>query len=134
MIATKRCAVCKTIRPRVDFHKKSENRDGLDGRCRPCKNAQERVRRERSPEQFKAKARRRNRRVPNRQMGRAECLAYHAVRNAIKRGDLVRPTSCPDCGTTSSPIYAHHEDYGKPLDVRWMCARCHKRYHAGLVA
>ena len=40
---------------------------------------------------------------------------------AILRGDLLRQP-CEVCGETR--VDAHHEDYSKPLEVRWLC-RCH---------
>ena len=55
----------------------------------------------------------------------ARVLVYHAV----KRGDLVRPTSCPKCGSSDRRIDAHHRDYSKPLEVEWSCSRCHGREH-----
>lgn len=59
--------------------------------------------------------------------------AYRLVRNAIKRGELVRPSACQRCGCVPAPtsdgraaIQAHHHDYDKPLDVEWICAKCHR--------
>lgn len=56
----------------------------------------------------------------------------HAARQAIKRevaaGRMVRPSVCSECGT-SGRIDAHHPDYGKPLDVEWLCKRCHANRH-----
>lgn len=53
--------------------------------------------------------------------------ARRMVRQAIKKGTLVRPLVCEDCGGTSKHvIQAHHEDYDKPLDVRWLCTTCHR--------
>ena len=49
--------------------------------------------------------------------------AHNAVRNAIETGRLVRQP-CEVCGTV--PAEAHHDDYGKPLDVRWLCKIHHE--------
>ncbi len=46
---------------------------------------------------------------------------------ALKRG-LVQKGNCELCGVVS-PIEAHHEDYARPLDVRWLCASCHRELH-----
>ena len=48
---------------------------------------------------------------------------------AVKRGDVVRQDVCEECGDDSSRIEGHHDDYGKPLSVRWLCRRCHYRWH-----
>ncbi len=51
--------------------------------------------------------------------------ARHLVRQAIIKGDLVRPETCEnDCGAVTRPQAAHH-DYDRPLDVRWLCHACH---------
>jgi hypothetical protein len=60
--------------------------------------------------------------------------AYRHVRNAIKSGLLMRPDICSKCGDKPalasdgrSRIHAHHHDYNRPLDVEWLCAKCHRK-------
>ncbi len=48
--------------------------------------------------------------------------AHSAVYSAIKAGKLVRGR-CEVCGALK--VHAHHDDYSKPLDVNWLCARHH---------
>lgn len=52
--------------------------------------------------------------------------AHAAVYEAVRSGRLVR-LNCEQCGKTNSQ--AHHDDYSKPLDVRWLCAECHETEH-----
>ncbi len=47
---------------------------------------------------------------------------------AIKTGKLVREP-CEVCGAEKTE--GHHDDYSKPLAVRWLCKRCHGRVHRG---
>jgi hypothetical protein len=54
--------------------------------------------------------------------------AHAAVYNALRRGDLVRPTVCSRCFKLCKP-QAHHPDYSKPLDVAWLCKQCHTLMH-----
>lgn len=53
--------------------------------------------------------------------------ARRAVAAAIKRGALVRPAICSKCGGKETFIEAHHNDYSKPLDVEWLCRKCHQK-------
>lgn len=59
--------------------------------------------------------------------------AYRMVRTALKQGVLVRPQACNRCALPGAPasdgratIHAHHHDYNRPLDVEWICAKCHR--------
>ncbi len=54
--------------------------------------------------------------------------AHVEVQRALARGDLVK-NGCEICGTTEGRIDAHHDDYSKPLDVRWLCRLHHVRLH-----
>ncbi len=52
---------------------------------------------------------------------------YNVVGYAIQRGRL-RRQPCEECGATK--VVAHHADYLKPLDVRWLCDLHHRRWHS----
>lgn len=54
--------------------------------------------------------------------------AQSKVSNSIRDGKL-KKEPCVICGTTEH-VHAHHQDYSKPLDVKWLCAKCHHRVHA----
>lgn len=53
------------------------------------------------------------------------------VKTAISRGTLTRE-SCEVCGHW--PAEAHHDDYDRPLDVRWLCPAHHREHHANETA
>jgi len=55
--------------------------------------------------------------------------AVSIVRQAIKRGELKRPDACSQCGSAGR-VQAAHYDYSRPLDVRWLCIPCHRRWDA----
>ena len=58
---------------------------------------------------------------------RAHHLARDKTNREINSGRLVRQP-CEVCG--SVPTHAHHDDYEKPLDVRWLCRSHHVEHHA----
>ena len=49
------------------------------------------------------------------------------VGNAVRDGRLTKE-SCESCETDKN-IHGHHDNYSKPLDVRWLCAACHRKWH-----
>lgn len=52
--------------------------------------------------------------------------ARNAVNNGIRDGKVTRGP-CEVCG--KSPVEGHHDDYNKPLEVRWLCTKHHKEHH-----
>jgi hypothetical protein len=57
--------------------------------------------------------------------------AAYLTKRARRNGTLsLQP--CVFCGTMRS-IVAHHDDYSKPLAVRWMCRRHHRLLHLGTI-
>lgn len=72
----------------------------------------------------KKQARRRKLGTPEQ---KKKIAARQAVWKAIARGDLV-PQVCErdDCDVRG---HAHHVDYDRPLDVRWLCRKHHDEEH-----
>lgn len=55
---------------------------------------------------------------------RSNARAYANVNQG--RGKLV-PRPCEKCG--AAKVEKHHDDYSKPLEVRWLCRGCHLAHH-----
>lgn len=66
---------------------------------------------------------------------RADERAGKILDNAIRYGKLLNPEKCSCCGSEErfrdgrTAIQGHHDDYNKPLDVRWLCQKCHHEWH-----
>src|SRR3954468_4471597 len=55
--------------------------------------------------------------------------ARETLRNAVRDGRVKRGP-CEQRGPgCEGPIHGHHDDYDKPLEVRWLCRAHHKRLH-----
>lgn len=78
--------------------------DGTRG-CRECRRAANRRRWRRKQDQERQRARKK--------------LAY-----AVSAGHVKRADTCERCGAVG-PTEGHHHDYDKPLEVEWLCSRCH---------
>lgn len=55
-----------------------------------------------------------------------KALAQRTTNAAIQNGKLERKP-CEVCGATR--VNAHHDDYSKPLVVRWLCPIHHSAVH-----
>ena len=66
---------------------------------------------------------------------KASDQAQNILEKAIEKGIVKRKIACEKCG--SKPIFkdgrtgiqAHHNDYNKPLEVIWLCQKCHHEWH-----
>ena len=52
--------------------------------------------------------------------------AHKAASTAIRNKSLAKE-SCEVCGDVN--VYAHHDDYAKYLNVRWLCDFHHREWH-----
>jgi hypothetical protein len=63
--------------------------------------------------------------------------AQQVVNRAIRNREISREP-CEVCGVSGklasgqSAVHAHHDDYLKPLEVRWLCPKHHSEYHRHL--
>lgn len=130
MTGTRVCKKCKANLPMGMFRVMkrvrpsgflSENRRYT---CRKCDNRR-RLEYAKKPNEKvrRAKSAKRYRSDPTEKM---KNYARGAVSNAIDKGRLVR-LPCEQCGAIDTE--AHHDDYSKPLDVRWLCRPHHMTLH-----
>ena len=52
--------------------------------------------------------------------------ARDIVKSALRSGKI-KQEKCEVCGDQNS--HAHHDDYSKPLEIRWLCPKHHRQRH-----
>lgn len=122
----------------------------IDRDCKPCRCAKVRANRMVRLDQYREYEMRRDM-APHRVAGRAayaqtpqgraavnrakqsycerspiKRAAHLMAGNAIRDGRIKREP-CEVCGNAKAQ--AHHDDHGRPLDVRWLCTRHHAEWH-----
>lgn len=135
----KRCVRCGETKSREEFYRHAGRSDGLQAFCKSCHVSANRASRLTHPDANRERHRRyteenaaaeRARKAAWREANHEKRRAHQAVRYALKTGRLVRPATCEKCGNAGFRIDAHHEDYGAPLEVLWLCQPCHGVRHA----
>jgi hypothetical protein len=58
----------------------------------------------------------------------ADKRAAHVILGNAVRDGRIEKMPCEVCGSKKR-IHGHHDDYGKPLEVRWLCPRHHAEVH-----
>jgi glycosyltransferase involved in cell wall biosynthesis len=56
--------------------------------------------------------------------------AHAKIYSAVKLGRIKKPKDCSACLSESDNIQGHHKDYAKPLEVEWLCPKCHSKCHS----
>ena len=141
-LVNKLCHLCMQEKPLEDFPRNRTKKDGRGSNCKNCKKKiDSRYREEnRSLLSQKEKEWRNNNKDYLREYRRQhvkqrtestkrwkrrnpeKAKAHQKVRRAIITGKLTR-LPCEKCENPHSE--AHHDDYSKPLEVRWLCRQCH---------
>lgn len=133
----KECFKCHRTLDISEFYEHPEMKDGHLNKCKECtkKDVSERYRValiERTRYELqrnKTASRKQQMAVYTKKSRMNNPEKYHAhnlVASAIKRGLLIKPDTCSVCGKRGS-VHGHHNDYAKPLEVVWVCARCHRK-------
>ena len=133
------CRQCGEHKELTEYYRRSATVDGYFGKCKVCVSADQRARRQdpRVRDRLLAQDREAHRRWRDANpIKLAEDVRQYQRNNREKvrawnmvARNLVAPDACSACGSASR-IQAHHDDHSKPLDVRWLCAACHKQHHA----
>ena len=146
---SKRCSRCGESKPTRSFYKHARSVDGLRGQCKDCERSYQQT------ENGRAVRVAANARYRATSRGRAKCAAtalrykttikergatryydrfperiraVNALNHAIRADRMMREPRCSTCGKIARTD-AHHDDYSKPLDVRWLCRSCHLNHH-----
>lgn len=138
----KTCKSCQVEKDESAFYAHPKSADRLDHRCKECVKvavkANYAIRRPEKSEYERQRARTPERRAHGTKASRAHRArnperykARTAVGNALRDGRLTRGP-CKHCGSTEK-VQAHHHDYNKPLDVEWVCFKCHREQEHGQV-
>ena len=137
----KRCKHCGELKPLTEFYPNKTSRGGRRADCVSCCRARKLKERLRDPELIRARSRakywadpekarqaqldRDTTRIRKRGDRRRE-LVRMRTNYAVRSGKLTRQP-CEVCGDPKSQ--AHHNDYSKPLEVRWLCSQHHGEQH-----
>lgn len=70
----------------------------------------------------------RSRKYRENPINRMKEKARGAVNSLVRKGVLSKPSTCMECSKLGK-VEAHHDDYSKPLEVLWVCRKCHFRKH-----
>jgi len=120
--------MCQERKPFSEFNKGTD-RFGLYAYCRPCSRTRTSAaqRKKRSDPNYRAaELAYQNRRYREDAGYRARKIARSRAMHAAVFGRLdVNP--CERCGAINAEM--HHDDYSKPLDVRFLCRPCHLAEH-----
>lgn len=134
----KPCIECGATKPLADYYKHPQMADGTLGVCKACHKRRMKVRRLTNPN-VQQYDRERHQRPERKAASHANSdrwnktnpagyRAHTALSNAVRDKRILKEP-CAICGATKN-IHGHHKDYSKPLEVTWLCARCHHRIHA----
>jgi len=110
------CAKCKRAAYMREWYRRPGNAE--------AQRQSQKASRKRRLEAVREYDRKRGKRVYNLEAERAR----NRLRKAVERGKLV-PQPCEVGIDCEGRIEAHHDDYSRPLDVRWLCQRHHMQLH-----
>ena len=134
----KKCNKCNKTKLLSEFHKSytGNYKQEVVGQCKMCraeysrehykKNKKEILRKQRTYLQTeKGKANKLRNAYRMKKKYPKKWKTRWTANNAVRLGKI-RMGKCEVCGHTKPEI--HHDDYDKPLQIRWFCMEHHKEY------
>lgn len=131
------CTRCKIEKELSEFSKNSALKSGLLSKCKTCDKEKgrryylkkkaiklEKVRRYSMSKQGRLKRNEASKKYYAEH--KEQSKARSVLNQAVKSGKVNR-YPCTVCGNEDS--HGHHEDYSKPLEVIWLCRKCHTEFH-----
>ena len=152
-MTTKKCFKCNQTLPLESFYKHPQMPDGRVNKCKECNKKDVRDNRAARIDYYleydKQRANNPNRvnarilyaktdaGIKAQSVARTKWLESNIVKrsaqiivgNAVRDKRLTKPKECCSCGKTNTRIHGHHCDYAKPLEVMWLCPKCHSAWH-----
>tara|TARA_R110000764_G_scaffold119015_1_gene206561 strand:+ start:703 stop:1122 length:420 start_codon:yes stop_codon:yes gene_type:complete len=129
----KECFKCGETKDFSEFYKHKQMGDGYIGKCKECNKSDVRANRAKKIDYYRAYDRARGARqdpsyiVEYRSKYPNKYKAHTMINNAIRDGRLFK-MPCEACKSEVN-VHAHHDDYSKPLNVRWLCSAHHSQWH-----
>lgn len=129
----KKCFKCGKRKPLLDFYRHKMMSDGHVNKCKECNKKDVISNRKSKIEYYREYDRTRGNRHKVGYMDeykkryKNKSNAVIMVNNAIRDKRLFKEP-CEVCGTKKY-VHAHHDDYKRPLNVRWLCAAHHRQWH-----
>ena len=118
----KTCSMCKDQKPIDAFGSNQRSKDGHQHMCRECHKVYWHKKNIDRMPYLSRRQKFEDQKMPER------ARARKAARKAVKKGFIQPPELCSMCG--KEPWYdMHHDDYEKPLAVKFLCRGCHKLVH-----
>lgn len=150
---SKECFKCEKIKPLSEFYKHNGMADGRLNKCKDCNKKDTKENRLKNIDYYleydrgrgnlpkRIEARKNYTKTKEGKIARNKGSKKWTEANLIKRsastivgnyvrsGKMTKPCSCETCGLSDVRIHGHHDDYAKPLEVRWLCSKCHTKWH-----
>jgi len=121
-IVMKTCKLCNLFLPISAFYLQKAGKGGVYARCKECMKKIDR-------KSYSSKSKR----IGNwrytklwAMKNRPKARAHGKIKYLISKGKILKQP-CIYCGEEKA--LAHHCDYNKPLDIKWMCHKHHSAWH-----
>lgn len=131
----KRCIKCLDLLHLDEFYSHKQMRDGKLNKCKDCCKKESLKNREKnlsSVREYDGKRGARQTAKYQREYRKKYPQKYKAknlVNNSLRDGKISKAKRCDSCNFELR-LCAHHDDYARPLDIRWLCQSCHKQWHS----